>query len=503
MTDDQNAGPGDEEAAALDRELRHVTALLARSAPEPPPLPMPGVRPVSPSRLEPARYRWLAAAAAAVLVVGGVGWWLVSRADPVQPVATEGAVIAHQQIRWSQEVELSCEGGSEVGVHAAQVDVFVDTAGQRVRQRVISPDGAVRDQIWEGPADEPTRRFERGASTYAAPTCPDWGLVASDDTRGLMGRLAAPPDFTPGDADGRRRSIVPGEHADDIGRSAELLREESDGLAQLDDGGASAGVPFHQTFDWYVEPDSGRLLQSRTREEVEGVSTVTTTMVVITDDEVAMTPGLFDTDGYDLVYEAPGPDPGYVTAEAVAPAVQVGADRYWPPDPAPGDDPEATALRFATEVLGWSDLALSRIPGSPEQGPQLVTVHDRRGHSVELLLVPAPSGGWELLQIEEGGANVGYDPDGNDQLDLPFPAGTAEVVIEAHLDPGGPRAWRAAITESTAGVVLPGTADDPAVRLIVLYRDADGHTIGADTLGFGRLADPSTPATEPTPAPTR
>lgn len=191
-----------------------------------------------------------------------------------------------------------------------------------------------------------------------------------------------------------------------------------------------------------------------------------------------------------------------MTAEAVEPSLQVGADRYWPPDPTPGQ-PEATARRFAVEVLGWSDPGVSGVPDSAANGPQQIWVDDRLGHSVDLLLVPIASGGWELLQIEEGGANVGYDPDGNDQLDLPFPAGTAEVVIEAHLDPGGPRAWRAAITESTAGVVLPGTADDPAVRLIVLYRDADGHTIGADTLGFGRLADPSTPATEPTPAPTR
>ena len=67
------------------------------------------------------------------------------------------------------------------------------------------------------------------------------------------------------------------------------------------------------------------------------------------------------------------------------------------------------------------------------------------------------------------------------------------MVIEGYVEPGGPRAWRAAIADTTAGVILPGTAGDPSARLIVVYRDAGGRTIGAATVGFG---GPPTDVTE-------
>ncbi|MEZ5410240.1 MAG: hypothetical protein R2761_19575 [Acidimicrobiales bacterium] len=494
MTDDHRVGSADD--APLDQAIRRMVGALVEAAPEPPPLPTPGVTPAPTPTHEQDRRRWSAVAAAMLLIVGGVGWWMAAGdRDPVQPVATEAVPVAHQAIRWTQEVELPCEGGAGAGTTAIELELWVDVAGERVRQQATYADGAVRNQIWEGSQDHPARKFERGSSSYVAPTCPRWGAAAVDNTPGMMGRLAGPgPDLTPGDSSGRRIA-VPGEHTDEIGRSAELVREESEGTAQLDDGGPAGSVPFRQTLDWYLEPGTGRLLQSTFRIELEGVYTVTTTTVVLADEDVAVARASFDTDGYELVYEAPAFDGRHATAEAVEPTVQVGPDRYWPSDPTAGDDPETSARRFATEVLGWTGSEVVTAPGPDDGGAWEVTVDDRRGHSVELTFVPIP-GGWELLRIDSGIIDSSIAPDGNTQLDLPFPVGTTELVVEGHLDPGGRRAWRATIEAATAGVILPETTDDPMKLLILLYRDAEGRTIGAATVGGGRLRDPSTITTE-------
>lgn len=498
MTEDARRGApdadGGPDAVATDDGIRRVMAALARSAPEAPPLPSAGALPAAQVGAEPDRRRWLAVAAVLALIGGGTAWAVVARRDSAQPVATDAVTVVHQRIAWTQESELSCEGGTGAGTVTADIDLWIDVGGERVRQRVVSADGAIRDQIWEGSFDLPARKFERGSSPYVAPTCPDWGPVAVDDTLGVMGRLTGPgPDQTPGDFSGRRLT-VPGEHTDDIGRSAQLLREESDGFAQLDDGGASPSVPFHQTTEWYTDPGTGRLLQSAYRAEVEGVSQVTTTMVVLSDEDAATPePGLFDTTGYELVYEAPALDGRHVTAEPVEPTVAVGPERYWPAEPVAGDDAEATARRFTTEVLRWDDPSVVPAPGPDEGGAWEVAVGDDRGHTLELTFWPIPSGGWELLGIDSSGFAGSQTPDGNQLLDLPFPVGTTEVVIEGHVTPGGPRAWRAEIADATTGVILPGTAGDPTIRLIVLYRDAEGRTIGADTIGLG---GPSTDVTE-------
>lgn len=498
MTDDHNAGPADE--FATDDGIRRVMAALARSAPEAPPLPSAGVLPAVQVRAEPNRRRWLAVVAALALIGGGTAWAVVARRDAAQPVATEAVAVVHQRIAWTQESELWCEGGAGAGTISADIDLWVDVGGERARQRVVFADGTTRDQIWEGSLDLPTRKFERGSSPYVAPACPAWGPVAVDDTLGVMGRATAPDPAPEVGESSSRRSIVPGTHTDDRGRTAELEREEDDGIAQLDDGGESAGVPFRQTTEWYTEPGTGRLLQSTYRFEVEGVSRVTTTMVILSDeDATAPEPGLFDTTGYELVYEGPALDGRHVTAEPVDPTLVVGPDRYWPPEPIPGDA-GASARRFVADVLGWEDPSVEPAPGPDPGGAWEVTVDDRRGHVLELTFFPIPSGGWELLRIDSSEIVGGQDPNGNEQLDLPFPVGTVELVIEGHLDPGGPRAWRAAIGESTAGVILPGTTDDPMKLLILLYRDADGHTIGAATVGGGRLRDPSTVTTEAVPS---
>lgn len=309
MTDDHRMGSADD--AHVDGAIRRTVAALAEAAPEPPPLPSPGMTLAPIPRHGPDRSRWLAVAAAVLLVVGGAVWWMAAGdSDPLQPVATEAVPVAHQTIRWTQDVELQCEGGIGAGTTAIELELWVDVAGERVRQQATYADGAVRNQIWEGSQDHPARKFERGSSSYVAPTCPRWGAVAVDDTPGMMGRQAGPgPDLTPGDSSGRRVTVA-GEHTDEIGRPAELVREVSEGAAQLDDGGPAGNYPFRQTFDWYVEPGSGRLLQSTLRVEVEGVFTVTTTMVVLADEEAAAARALFDTDGYELVDEAPGPTDG-------------------------------------------------------------------------------------------------------------------------------------------------------------------------------------------------
>lgn len=496
MTDDRRVGSADD--AHVDGAIRRMVGALAEAAPEPPPLPTPGATPAPARKHGPDRARWLAVAAAVLLTVGGFGWWLAGGdRDPLQPVATEAVPVAHQTIRWTQEVELQCEGGTGGGATTIELELWVDVAGERVRQQATYADGTVRDQVWEGAQDREARKFERGSSPYVSPTCPRWGVAAVDETPGLMARLAGPDLDVPGDPS-VRRVTVPGEHTDELGRAAELVRGESESSVQLDDGGASGGVPFRQTLDWYVDPDTGRLLQSNTRVELQGVYTVITTMVLLADDEATAEPGLFSTDGYELVYEASALDGRHVTADAVEPTVQVGPDRYWPAEPTPGDDPEASARRFATEVLEWSEAEVVAAPGPDDGGAWEVTVDDRRGHSVELIFVSIP-GGWELLRIDSGNIVSSIAPDGNTQLDLPFPVGTTELVVEGHLDPGGRRAWRATIEASTVGVILPGTTDDPMKLLLLLYRDGEGRTIGAATTGGGRLRDPSTITTEASP----
>ncbi len=498
MTGDERSGaPGGDGGrgdAATDDGIRRVVAALARSAPEAPPLPSAGALPAAQVRAEPDRRRWLAVAAVLALIGGGTAWAVLAGRDADQPVATDAVTVVHQRIAWTQESELMCEGGTGAGTITADIDLWVDVGGERVRQRVVFADGATRDQIWEGSLDLPARKFQRASLPYVAPTCPRWGTVAVDDTEGLMFRLAGPePDLNPGDSSGRRLT-VPGEHSDDIGRSAELVREESEGIAQLDDGGASAAVPFHQTTEWYTEPATGRLLQRTDRAGIEGVSEVTTTMVVLSDDDgVAPEPGLFDTTGYELVYEAPALDGRHVAAEPVQPTVAVGPDRYWPAEPVPGDDAEATARRFAADVLRWDDPSVAPASGPDDGGAWEVAVGDNRGHTLELTFWPIPSGGWELQRIDSSGYTGSQTRDGNQLFDLPFPVGTTEVVIEGHVSPGGPRAWRAEIADATAGVILPGTAGDPMIRLIVLYRDAEGRTIGADAIGLG---GPTTDVTE-------
>ena len=343
MTHDHRDDERGHDEAAIDDELRRVMGALARSAPEPPPLPAAGARPSS-LPAGPERRPWLAVAAVLALVAGGVTWAVVARRDVAQPVSTEAVSVAHQRVRWTQETELSCAGGAGAGPTTAEIEVWVDLVGDRIRQRIVYADGAERERIWEGLQNRPERKFERGSSSYVEPTCPGWGRAAVDDAEAVMGRLIAPPlEPSPGDSSADRRSIVAGAHTDDLGRVAEVQREETDGMAQPDDGttqlevDGDSGVPFHQTTEWYTEPGTGRLLQSTYRTELEGVYRVTSTMVITSDeDEVTVDPDLFDPDGFELVYETPGPDGRHVTAEPVEPAtVAVGPDRYWPPEPVP------------------------------------------------------------------------------------------------------------------------------------------------------------------------
>ena len=483
----------------VDDGIRSLMAALAHSAPEPPPLP--GIRRADQPSPAPVHHRprWLAVAAVLLAALGGVTWWIGGDRDAEQPVATGAVTVIHQRVRWTQETNLACEGGTGAGTASAESEIWVDLEGGRLRERMSYADGSVRDRVLEGWWERPKRIYERGSSPYAPPECPLWGPLSFPDTGAVVVWFPRP---APGETKDPSLTVVPGTNVDALGRPVELRRREDVGTAspnQPDQQVSPEPVAVHQVLEQYWDPVTGRLLQTTYAQELEGVYRLTSTTVKVADEDIPVDPAVFATDSYQLVDEAPPPDGRHVTAEPVEPTVVVGADRYWPPDPTPGQ-PEETARRFAVEVLGWSDPGVSGAPDSAVNGPQLIMVDDRRGHSVELLLVPTAPGGWELLQINSGGANVGYDPEGNDQLDLPFPEGTAEVVIEAHLDPGGSQAWRATISESTAGVVLPETAGDPMVRLIVLYHDADGHTIGADTLTFGRLADPTTPPTEPTPS---
>ena len=352
----------------------------------------------------------LCGAAWAMLAVapdGGDG--IIVSVEP-EPVVTTTApalpplVVQHERIEVRVEGVVGCVEPlpADGGFDSAVIDTWADVPGRRWRTTVTYPDGSSIDTVVEPSAHYPATVAWRGEPGGRLVGC----RFPTDDTvlaggPGQPGFFSLNPldELTPTERaeltsdfrDHATRDAEPG--VDSRGRSAEVWR-------QVVTGRGSAGTreaAIEQIDVWYVEADTGRILEHRFTNTWEGIGTATLTETLVDDGEITVPFDHFATDGFTVeprpegtiqgqLFLAGGPPPGMPTPIAgtvtlrplVGEATTVAVD---------DDGRYEVALPAGTySVTGSSPRSLD---GAPCVVPDAVVVRHGLGQQVDIAcLVP-------------------------------------------------------------------------------------------------------------------
>lgn len=298
----------------LDDRIHQVVSHLADGAPEPTPFADIRSHQLSPERsAERTRRRGSLVAAAAglalVLAITGVVVWLGSSHDSSRDPAPAGALtVDHEVVEYDQTIDATCISGTRQETGSAdtmRVEVWGSSALHRYRMDVHYPDGSSRSQLFVGDAYYPSEIGTRGSPLGHQFQCNGGvGLFAIEPGQGslfTLNPIAPLPTFPDGPhivntwlqyAD--VGTPIPGEHADATGRPAKLWRQTTTGYQESTSGAVRRATT--ELMEWLV---AGRkVLERRTRDELDGGGSVTTRAVLVARDSVSVDADFFDTSAY-------------------------------------------------------------------------------------------------------------------------------------------------------------------------------------------------------------
>lgn len=317
----------------LDSQIRTLFRQVADAAPPAPDLdgrPMPW--------RSKSRERLVASAAAAGVVAIGLTGVLVLGRDAQQPstdgspttdvAGPAGVEVTVERLIYRQTADLTCATPmTSGGFDQAVIEAFADRRGQRWANTITYPDGSRREVIAIGDAYYPQQLAERGEPKTAVLGChfgDDDLILAAEPAQGSFYSLN-PLDDIPMLNDGM--SMVPGyrdlgtQVSGDhqlAGQPVQLWRQEINGEWGF---GGQRGVPGTQITEWFIEPETGEVLEWRFTTTITGVGTATETVTRMEWGEIVISDDIFNDDGYRTlpVLERPQPQGFDDVVSTVAP----------------------------------------------------------------------------------------------------------------------------------------------------------------------------------------
>lgn len=458
----------------LDDRLRELVRTIGEASPEPPSLREAPQRP-APSFVVSGPVVAIVSFAAVVAVFVGLRV-LLGGGGAEDPTATGVSVtVRHQVVEFGLEAQLQCGDPTGAGTSTMSLETWADFSGAQYRQRATYGDGSNRDRILVGDLNYPTRTYGRGNPQLLSPAC-GADLLGGDPTDGTnFVFLNAPfdPLGTPGYED--LGVIVAGTHTDSLGRPSVLYREVIDGTGTFTNGTEYA---IHQVREWYVDPDSGDVLERVSTQQGDGQYDVRQTITVVSDESIDVDAGVFDPAGFEVEWDASDALGPSVDATPIVPSITLGRDVIWP-EPLEPDGPEAVAGRFAAEVLGWDNPTITLDPEAADNAPTWITIDDGQGHQLAMLAAPNGSDGWGLVQIGTP-QSLSVGPAGVATIQPAGVEGATRLTIHAATLDGSTLAWQVDLTSEPRTVVLDGIQIGDIATLLVIYQDPAGNTLLAN-----------------------
>lgn len=272
--------------------------------------PVQELRPVAP---HPRRVLVLVAVAALVLAGGLLLRAAEWRNEDATVASTSNGVVevAYERVEYSQEANLACPTGTPAvrGFNRSTFESWADNIGRRWRNTVTYPDGTTRDLIALGSPTDLEATYDRGELRGADVGCPGVDgldiLISEPGQSGYFalnpgGDIMRSPDmaFTPTYKD--LGEEVPGAHTDSTGRPADLWRETINGYLEV--GTAHDQVPIVQTTDWYVDHETGEVIERSFSSEIAGIGTARSLLTRVDAGKRMVPQETFDSDGLNLVH---------------------------------------------------------------------------------------------------------------------------------------------------------------------------------------------------------
>lgn len=230
--------------------------------------------------------------------------------DPVEIAAGDNAVtVGYERVEYQQSATLDCSSAGPVDARGrfdrATVEAWGDSERLRWRNKITYPDGASRDLIVLGSPWHPSDVYTRGELRGAELGCEDSAvgiLVAEPGQNSFfslnpLAELPPPVDgapAVPGYAE--LGSPVPGSHRDSRSRPAALWRQVVTGFLGPDATGTR--YPVRQVTEWYVEPESGKVLEKVYESVVDGIGTARSTATLTESGTRHVPRASFDVAGY-------------------------------------------------------------------------------------------------------------------------------------------------------------------------------------------------------------
>ncbi len=464
----------------LDDLVRGEVLRRIDAAPQPHPFvelgrgPAPVVRPEQRSNGR----RWLAVAAAVVVVASVGSWWARNLGGDVEVAAT-GISVLHEVTTYEQSVDVDCVDVVTSGeFDEMRIEVWGSPELERWRQVITYPDGSTATLLVSGSPYYPTGTVTEGIDRGRTVDCrngigqaaPSIDAFTSLNPIGPIPVAPGGGPAVPSYSDLGER--VPGEHQTSDGTPAELWRQVIDG-SSVSDGTQRRLV---QTDEWFVEPGTGTVLERSYSQQADGIGTVGYRLRLVEFSSVTVASDFFDSDELGVSGRtAVEPTDDLVSMIDVDPLAEPGTASIWPAVPR-DESPTELAGRFAG-FLGWEDAAV--ITEQDGSGPAWVTIEHDGGSSIQVLTSPSPLGR-VIIQIAPLGLSAPVGPGGRTWLDVSLPA--SAVTADFYVNDGtSTQAWTAEgpFNES---VIVPSAIDRIDV-VIVLGRDADGQVTavaGAD-----------------------
>lgn len=470
----------------LADRIQKMVRAIGEASPEPPPFPSGQQTPARHSRIANRSTAVVALISfATVAAVASLAALLLrGPEDQLMPASTAPAqtvLVLHQVFEYRQTADLSCVGDvvSESGeFDSMTIELWSDREGRRFRQQITYPDGSTRDVIALGHPIYPREAYARGKPGGRTIGCGGFENLLYDpsDSIGVL-TFNLPLEPVPLGYTELGAQVV-GDHTDSEGRPSDLYEEVMEGSI----GEGEASRPLSQTTSWYVNPDTGDVLEVAYRQTIDQVGTVSRTTTLVSQGEAVVAEALFDVDGYTLIADESSYGLGRVEGRPTDPATRLGPDWIWPETP-DRSGPTAVATRFAVEVLGWDQATAVADPQALPDSPTWVTIRDGSGLSVAFLTYPT-GGGWAANQIGRS-TSGGVGPEGSVMITVDPPTRATSVMIMVGTA-DNTLAWEAEVASDTRSVTLPGMTLDAKHTTLILFSDDEGNIIGAD----GGQSDP-------------
>lgn len=227
-----------------------------------------------------------------------------------------------------------------------------------------------------------------------------------------------------------------------------------------------------------MDEATGDVLETVFSQSIGDMSEIRTSFVVLSDETSTVDAALFDPAGYQLEWNGDDGEQGpRVDGQSIEPSTTLGTQLIWP-EPSDPADPGTLGRRFAEEILGWDQAAITPDPDASPQGPTWVNISDDQGHEVGVLATPT-SNGWGLVQIGDP-SEIASAPLGYASINPNLGLGATTVVIHAAVRDGSTLAWQADLTTQPGIVVLTGPQMGDIRTLLITYQDENARVIAVN-----------------------